>query len=117
MRRDELAVKLDPASGAPEYRDASLIPAKSESWTIAPHSPYWAFVGTLDIRLPNGGAIALAALLPVAWALAWVWHTPARWRRRRAALFGLCPECGYDIRATPCRCPECGTTIPAAVAA
>ena len=54
-----------------------------------------------EIRIPMW-AVALALAVPPALAA-------RRWRRdRRLASAGLCPRCGYDLRATPERCPECG---------
>jgi hypothetical protein len=40
-------------------------------------------------------------------ALAAVLFAGRRWRATRSTP-GLCPACGYDLRASPERCPECG---------
>ena len=56
------------------------------------------------VRVPYWFCVALTAILPGL-------RFTAAIRRRRRRTTGLCPKCGYDLRATPGRCPECGTQI------
>jgi len=48
---------------------------------------------------------AVTAVLPAIAVLRWRRGRRTRWRQAR----GLCPRCGYDLRASEGRCPECGT--------
>jgi hypothetical protein len=55
------------------------------------------------LAVPHWSLLAVLTIAPAAWLLR---RVRTRWRLRE----GLCPVCGYDLRATPGRCPECGTT-------
>lgn len=63
----------------------------TESW-LCVVTPLWP-ITTLAAVVSAGGWVPLIA------------HYSLRRRRVRA---GLCPRCGYDLRATPFCCPECG---------
>jgi hypothetical protein len=60
--------------------------------------------GYLGVRVPAWFCTAVP--LPPVVAIP-LWRR--RLRRRRAE--GVCPQCGYDLRATPDRCPECGRVV------
>lgn len=61
------------------------------------------------VIFPHWAALLPATVVPAGWL---VRHRNRQRRRGR----GLCPGCGYDLRATPERCPECGAPATAGAA-
>ena len=56
----------------------------------------------------SGGGVGVPLILIAAICIGAIWLLRRRARRMRK---GLCPVCGYDLRASPQRCPECGTPV------
>jgi hypothetical protein len=73
---DRRVAMTGPGESAHEYRSAMV--------------PYWFLV-------------LLTAIVPATWAGR---RLGRRLRAHRFSTRGLCPACGYDLRATPGRCPE-----------
>ena len=70
-------------------------------------------MGRTLVSVPYWPVCAVTAVPPILWAA----RRAARWERGGR---GLCPACGYDLRATPeqggtllDRCPECGRAVAA----
>jgi hypothetical protein len=59
---------------------------------------------THGIIMPHFAMAGLFGVMPAIWC----WRCAIRQHRGR---LGLCPRCGYDLRATPERCPECGSAV------
>ena len=53
------------------------------------------------VVVPHAYLVGMTAVLPA-------WRAVAARRRRRRNRRGLCPRCGYDLRASTGVCPECG---------
>lgn len=60
--------------------------------------------GPRGIAVPHWFLALLLAIIPAL-------YFGAAIRSRRRHRGGHCPQCGYDLRATPDRCPECGPEI------
>jgi hypothetical protein len=56
------------------------------------------------VIFPHWLALILSSALPLLWLR-------RRCRQRQWCEQNRCPECGYDLRATPDRCPECGAIV------
>jgi len=81
-----------------------LIDSISVSRSLVPN--YFGNIVDRSGSVRHWAVLAMTLILPALWL--------GRLLYRRSRLGeGLCPKCGYDLRATPDRCPECGYELSA----
>jgi hypothetical protein len=97
--RDNMVIRVrefSPAGGSP----TGIVNFDGGDFWIAP-----TILGYLVCFALDGLKLVLRPLKPM-------FRIPSaeeRWLKKFDS--GFCPECGYDIRATPHICPECGTDL------
>jgi hypothetical protein len=72
---------------------------------------HWEFLGIEYGTYKSGWNVWMPWWVPILLFMTipalWMYRT---WTRANRRTGGICPACGYDLRATPDRCPECGRT-------
>jgi hypothetical protein len=98
FRKQRVAVAVDPSW-------MKLILAGPYAERFTPMLDYW----RLDVRL--GELVGLLCILPAMWISRQAVRGLRALAARQRSHNGLCPTCGYDLRASPLRCPECGRPV------
>ena len=76
--------------------------ANPDAFFIFGRQPFYGYPRNyFNVHLYYWFVMPATALLPAVFVY-------KRLRKPRVVRAGLCPTCGYDLRATPSRCPECG---------
>jgi hypothetical protein len=89
--------------GAVDWRALGFRYLRNRSWTpIAQLQQGYPTAQSSAVFIPHWAMVLTFGILPTAMLFRAA-------RRRHRIRRGLCPVCGYDLRASPTRCPECGT--------